>query len=177
MHITLVLVASINGKITRGNDPDIYKWTSVEDQKHFFGLIEKYSLIVMGRKTYEVGKPRMKHIPSRLRIVYTKNPKQYKNEEIPNQLLFTNEPPDELISKLERMKYKEMLLVGGSKLATLFLKQKLINTIMLTIEPYLFGSGTDIFEMFDDMVPVELTDCKQLNQKGTLLLTYRVSNS
>ena len=52
MKVVMVAVVSANGKLTRGNDPDIYKWTSKEDQNFFFSLISKSKLIVMGSGTY-----------------------------------------------------------------------------------------------------------------------------
>jgi len=41
MKVILAMVTSVDGKTTKWNNPDIYKWTSEEDQTHFFSLIEK----------------------------------------------------------------------------------------------------------------------------------------
>jgi len=41
----MIMVATLNGKITKGNDPDIYKWTSKEDKKYFSSLLKKNNLM------------------------------------------------------------------------------------------------------------------------------------
>lgn len=43
MKIILLAVTSVDGFITRKNDPDIYKWTSVEDQALFLKKLKKQS--------------------------------------------------------------------------------------------------------------------------------------
>ena len=61
MKVIMVAVSSINGKITKGKDPNIYSWTSKEDSNFFFSLIKKHNLIVMGSKTYEAARRIIKH--------------------------------------------------------------------------------------------------------------------
>src|SRR3989344_543184 len=116
MKVILAAVTSTNGKLTRGDDPDIYKWTSKEDQEQFFKLLEQAGLIVMGSSTYESAKdmirkslkPQISQItPKTLRIILTSNPEKYKDEEIPGQLEFKNETPLQLINQLTE--YNEML--------------------------------------------------------------------
>ena len=46
MKVVMVAVISANGKLTRGNDPDIYKWTSKEDAAFFTSLVRKNNLII-----------------------------------------------------------------------------------------------------------------------------------
>jgi len=82
MKIIMVAVSSLNGKLTKGKDPNIYSWTSKEDSKLFFSLIEKNNLIVMGGKTYEAARKIIKHKKNKLRIVLTRNPEKYFKETI-----------------------------------------------------------------------------------------------
>ena len=86
----MVAVSSLNGKITKEKDPNIYSWTSKEDSQLFFSLIEKSNLIVMGSKTYEVARKFIQHKKNRLRIVLTKTPQKYLRESIGGMLEFTN---------------------------------------------------------------------------------------
>src|SRR3989338_7525820 len=110
MKITCVMVSSVNGKITKGDSPRVRDWSSKEDVKQFFGLVEKSRLIVMGTKTYEVVKKNMKHNEKRLRIVMTRNSSKYQVLSIKNKLEFTSEGPLELVKRLEKLGFKEMLL-------------------------------------------------------------------
>ena len=88
----------------------------------------------MGRKTYEAAHIQLK--PGILRIVLTHNPQKG----VPGILEFTDETPRELVNRLKN-KYKQMLLLGGSDIATQFFEEKLIDEVWLTIEPKIFGSG------------------------------------
>ena len=174
MKIVMVMVSSINGKITNQNDPNIDSWTSKEDSVHFYSLINNHNLIVMGRKTFEAAKDKIKLEPDKLRIVLTKSPDLYKDQTIPGQLEFSCETTNKLVERLTKSGYKKILLVGGSEINRLFLKYKLVNEIYLTLEPILFGKGNQLLETVKLEQDLKLVDFKILNNKGTLLLHYQV---
>jgi dihydrofolate reductase len=169
----MVMLSSIDGKITNGNDINIYTWTSKEDQKYFFSLIKKNNLIVMGRSTYEASKTIIKLEKNKLRIVMTKNPIKYSDRSVKGQLEFLNESPKKLIEQLQSRGYKKMLLVGGGIINGLFLKQNLVDELYLTIEPKIFGSGKNIVEEQLLNINLQLINIKKLNKAGTLLLKYK----
>lgn len=173
MKIILLAVTSLDGFITRGKDSDIYKWTSQEDQKVFFEKIKNASLIFMGSKTYESAKHLMKHTKGRTRVVFTRNPKKYKNELISGILEFTDKRPNEIVSKFENQGVKEAIIVGGSEINTLFLTLGLVSEIQLTIEPYIFGSGIKLFAK-NVFTSLSLISKKTLNTKGTVFLKYKI---
>jgi dihydrofolate reductase len=173
MKVTLAVVASANGKITDGTS-DIYTWTSQEDQALFTELKNKSSLIVMGAKTYEAAKSNLKLSEKTLRVVLTRNPQKYKDDIVKGQLEFTNESPKNLVQRLERVGYSEMLLVSGGDINTLFFKEKLISELKLTMEPILFGEGKYILADTPLKINLTLIDTKKLNTRGTMHLTYAV---
>src|SRR3989338_11556198 len=135
MKIVLIAVCSLNGKITKGEDKNIYKWTSREDKELFFSLIDKHNLIVMGRRTYEAAKDNIKLRQDKLRVVLTRDPQKYTKEEVKGILEFSKKSPRQVIQSLEKRGYKEMLLVGGGETNTLFMRFSLVNEIHLTLEP------------------------------------------
>lgn len=175
MKIIMVAVSSVNGKITKDSDPNIYSWTSKEDTNFFFSLIEKNNLIVMGSKTYDAAKRFIKNKKNKLRIVLTKNPKKYSKEIIKGMLEFENKKPLELIESLESKGYKQMLLVGGGQINALFLKSKLVDEIYLTLEPKIFGVGKNLVSEENFNISLKLISIKKLNKQGTLHLKYRVT--
>ncbi len=175
MKITMVMLASVDGKTTKGNDTNIYTWTSPEDQKYFFSLIKKHNLIIMGRSTYEASRPVIKLEKGKLRIVLTHSPKKYLNQIIKGQLEFTDESPEKLVKRLSLLGYKKMLLVGGGTINGLFLKRNLIDQLYLTIEPKIFGNGKNIIEKQLLNTNLQLLSIRKLNKAGTLLLKYRVN--
>lgn len=175
MHVTMIAVTSVNGKTTRGDESDIYAWSSKEDQDLFFSLRDKASLIVMGRKTYEVVREKMIHAAGKRRIVMTKHPQAYKTSQIPHVLEFTDESPEKLIERLEKEGCTEILLVGGSEVHDAFLRARLVDEIHLTIEPRVFGKGKNLLANVLIDVQLRLREMKQLNDQGTLHLIYSVS--
>ena len=175
MKVTMVMLSSVDGKTTKGNDNNIYTWTSAEDQKYFFTLVEKNNLIIMGRETYDASKPVIKLEKRKLRIVLTHSPKKYSIGNIKGQLEFSNETPEKLIERLSALGYKKALLVGGSVINGLFLKQNLVDELYLTVEPKIFGKGKNIVEgqLLDQSL--QLISVKKLNKIGTLLLKYKIN--
>jgi len=174
MKIIMVMVSSVNGKITNQNNPNIYSWTSKEDSEHFFSLINDNNLIVMGRKTFESAGDKIKLLPDKLRIVLTHSPDKYNEKEVTGQLEFSNEKVKKLVSKLKGLGYKKMLIVGGAQINKLFLQAGLVNEIYLTLEPKLFGKGKELLEPFNLQQNLRLVSYDKLNHQGTLLLHYKL---
>ncbi len=172
MKITLALVSSVNGHITDGMSQSVYDWTSTEDQQHFFSLIKQHSIIVMGKNTYLANKNVIKLETGKLRIILTTNPEKYSDLAVPAQLEFSKESPTELITRLPKNTMNDVLVVGGSQVAASFLKAGLIDQLLLTIEPVLFGEGLPMLNMLEGQVSLKLNEVKRLNEKGTLLLNY-----
>lgn len=172
MKIIMVAVVSANGKLTHGDDPDIYQWTSKEDQDFFFSLVSKSKLIVMGSGTYRAIRPKLKVQSEKLRIVLTSSPEKYRDGQIKGQLEFTSETPRQLYDRM--INHPKMLLVGGSQVYSSFMKEGLVDEIYLTIEPVLFGVGKDLIAKGEVETRLELVSIEKLNKKGTLLLKYKV---
>ena len=174
MIVTMVMVSSLNGKITKGENPEVSSWASPEDQQHFLSLLKKYPLRVMGRKSYEAMKHRLILKKDVRRIVITRHPEQYDNEAVPGQLEFTRESPEELAVRLSCEGHASMLLLGGGALNTEFFKKRLVNELYLTIEPKLFGEGAPFVLEDCPNIQLKLQSVKRLNNQGTLLLFYHI---
>lgn len=176
--ITAITVTSVDGRFTRGDEGNIYHWSSQEDFANFSQVRSLHNLIVMGSGTFDYGlayqQSGLKPEKERLRIVMTKNPEKYAQYAVSGQLEFTNESPQELVNRLEKEGYERMLFVGGKNLLVPFLQEKLIDEIILTIEPKIFGTGKILEAKKDLDIQLQLKDIKQLNKQGTILLTYDV---
>ena len=172
----MAAVSSVNGKTTKGENPNIYSWTSKEDSQLFFSLIKENNLIVMGAKTYEAAKKLIKLEKDKLRIALTRNPQKYSADAVKGSLEFSNESPLELVKRLSKKGYKKMLLVGGGQINTLFLKANLVDELHLTIEPKIFGTGKNLISEEGFNKQLKLINVKKLNSQGTLRLEYKVRN-
>ena len=172
MKIILLDVSSIDGKITKGQGNDISEWSSVEDFEHFSKVREENNLLVMGSGTFEAVHPQPEK--ERLRIVLTSRPKKYEKFFVSGQIEFTNKSPKMLVNQLEKQGYKQMLLVGGGRVATAFLRENLVDELWITIEPKIFGIGEPLVTSEKMDIDLQLFELKKLNERGTLLLKYKI---
>lgn len=173
MKVRLVFVQTLNGKITKGDDPEVRHWSSEGDQKYYSDIWRKSKLIVMGSSTFndniitpDVG---------RLVVVMTRNPDLYKNKEIPGKIEFSDKTPSGLISYFSGLGYDLMTVVGGPHVATSFFKENLIDELWLTIEPKLFGKGHNL--IVDELLETDLhlLQFEKINEQGTLITRYAVN--
>lgn len=171
MKVILLMVSSVNGKSTKSNK-SLQEWTSKEDREYFLKTSRSKNLIVMGSKTYESSKLIIKPYLNRLKIVLTRNPKKYTKYSVPGQLEFINDSPQDLVKKLEKKGYKQMLLIGGSTLNAAFMKLNLITDLWLIIEPVIFGKGKSLIGKEDLDIKLKFESFEKLNKQGTLLLKY-----
>lgn len=172
MNTILVFVSTLDGKITKWGQPDVKAWSSQSDKDYFKNLWRKSQVIVMGSNTYEAE--HFKPSANRLVIILTQNLSKYKSSEIPGSLEFTDESPENILARLENSDYNSILIVGGAKVATSFLKKQLIDELWLTIEPKIFGTGGNfvIEEKLD--INLNLITTERLNEQGTLINKYSV---
>ncbi len=174
MKLIVLMVASLDGRTTKGKSSNIHNWTSEEDNQHFIKTRDSASLIIMGSNTYESAKSSMEHKKERLRIVMTRTPEKYENDKIPGRLEFTNENPKDLLERLEKEGHTKALLVGGAHANTEFFKQNLVTELWQTIEPKILGDGNGIIAREETEISLELLSSEKLNDRGTLLLKYKV---
>jgi dihydrofolate reductase len=172
MKVVLVLVSTLNGKITRGDDPEVRHWSSKSDQDYYSRVWKDSRLIVMGSYTYTQNI--ITASPKRLIIVMTRRPLEHIGQEIPGQLEFSDESPREIYERLQRSGNPVLTLVGGSSLATSFFRESLIDELWLTIEPKLFGQGINLISETDFDVTLRLADIQKVNEEGTLITKYYI---
>lgn len=177
MHVTLLMVQSVNGKITRGIEPDVTAWTSLEDKALFAKEKANHTLVVMSAGSYRVNKDKFKLSSDILRVVITRDPKKYESDVIANQLEFTNNAPRALMQNLESRGYTKLLLLGGPEINALFLKENLVDELHLTIEPLLFGTGKNLISNGELSTHMHLINIEKLNDTGTLHAIYRINKS
>jgi dihydrofolate reductase len=162
--VTLIMAITSDGKIAKDSN-HFADWTSPEDKKLFVKTSKEFGLIIMGSKTFSTFPGPLKE---RLNVVFSRKPKEEKRKNV----LWVNDEPEEVLKKLKKMGYKKALLGGGSSLNTLFLKRKLINEIILTVEPKIFGSGLSLFnDNFD--INLKLLDLKKIN-KNAFMIKYKL---
>lgn len=165
MKVTLMMAVTADGMIARDHEhfPD---WTCRADKQMFKAITQKAGVVVFGSKTFDtIGKP----LSGRLNIVLTRHPERYQPLE---NLIFSSDPPERLLAELERRGFQEVILAGGAIVNTLFAKSRLIDEMILTIAPKLFGQGVHLLSEACDL-DLKLLEARTI-ETDSLVLRYRV---
>jgi len=147
----------------------------LEQGEHVADYLESlktwFDIVLMGRKTYEFG------------FQYgVTNPYPWLKQYVISRTM--KESPDEnvelvsgnvvgLVRALKGESGKDIYLCGGAELAAMLFDEKLIDEVILKLNPVLFGSGISLFSRSVKPIDLELTGSKVYGN-GVLLLHYRV---
>lgn len=172
MKTILAFVSTLDGKITKWGDPNVKLWSSHVDQEYFQKLWKDSRLIIMGSNTFNFDP--IKPEPEHLLIIMTREPEKYRRFSVPGQLEFRSETPVHLAGRCEKEGHKCMLIVGGAHIATSFLKEQLVDELWLTIEPKIFGIGSNFVTEEKLDIDLELISSERVNKQGTLITKYSV---
>jgi dihydrofolate reductase len=173
----MISVMSADGRGTKWNQPGTNDWASQEDQNRFAELKAEHDVIVMGRKTWDAAKSFIQLSRSTPRMVLTRTPGNYRSEEKPGMLEFAGEPPAALLTRMKDRGQERVLLVGGAQTNAEFLDAGLVDELITTIEPEIFGDGRPVVEPRKLSIPLILQRSETLNSRGTLLLHYVVDRT
>jgi dihydrofolate reductase len=164
IKVTLLMALTVDGKIAR--DAEHYTdWTEKEDKRFFKTLSQKAGVVIMGSKTFDtIGKP----LPNRKNIVLTRRERLSDRSD----LLFTAGPLDALLRDLRDQGFHEAIVAGGAVINTLFAQQNLVDDIIITVSPRIFGAG---LSLFSEPILLDL-DLKGIQRLGlnSVVLHYQV---
>lgn len=168
MKVTCIMAVTLDGRIAKDSDhfPD---WTEKADKRLFVEVTKRCGAMIMGSKTYDtIGKP----LPGRKNIVLTRD-KELISES--DNLVYTDALPDQILKWLEKEGYKEVALIGGTQINTLFAEAGLIDELVVTISPVIFGEGLSLFRESVNM-NLELLETKLLGEQS-VYVRYKVMNN
>jgi diaminohydroxyphosphoribosylaminopyrimidine deaminase / 5-amino-6-(5-phosphoribosylamino)uracil reductase len=138
-YVTLKLAFSEDGRIAR--PPSEGQWITGEDARAHVHLERaRCDMILVGRGTYEADAPRL---DVRLQGLEDRSPRK--------AMLTRGEAPDgwariaspAAISALEGV--NDLMVEGGAETAEAFLKEKLVDRMLLYRAPLTIGGGKDVF--------------------------------
>ena len=161
------VAASVDGRISlsKKHPPD---WTSKEDWKFFQKSLSRIDAVVVGRNTYESVAARLR---KRNTFVLSGRPKMLVRR---GTVTFVNPANVGLPKLLER--YKSIAILGGGAVYRFMLEQGLLDEIFVTVEPFIFGRGKEMFAGGTRTTQASLLSAKRLNRNGTLLLHYQINH-
>lgn len=162
----LLAAVTLDGKIAR-HDNHFTNWTSPEDKQHLRKTLDACDVIIVGNKTYKTAYHRLK---KRNCIIFTRSVKNQKR--VNDNCLYVN--ADNVNIKSLLVKNKRVCILGGTSIYSFALKNNMIDEIYLTIEPYVFGYGLNLFDAdIKNRRKYKLASIKKLNNKGAILLHYK----
>lgn len=130
-----------------------------------------FDVVLMGRKTYEVGLnvgvtnpyPHMKQ------YLFSRSMKESPDENVE----LVSEGTVALVKSLKNKAGRGIWLCGGADLATTLFAENLIDKLTLKVNPFLMGSGIPLFSGAIAQTTLKLTDSK-IYKNGVLVLHYQV---
>lgn len=138
----------------------------------FCELARKIGCLVIGRKTYDVVRTwkdyNFEDLRNVVKIVVSRNTAQ----KLGKEYILAQSPRDAL-GKAESLGFEEVLLAGGANINTAFAKERLLNDVILSVEPLLLGKGITVFSPGVFEVRLKLLDIRKISQ-DIVQLYYRV---
>lgn len=169
MKAIVMMVVSADGLIAKGAD-DPVSWSSKEDKDFFQKESKKAGVVIYGKNTLQtLGKP----LKDRLNIVLSFEPETHTEEFQYDNLEFTKDSPKKILDSLKKRGYNKAIIGGGAMVNTLFLSEKLVDELVLTIEPKIFGKGMSVFDGPNCNLDLELLEVNKIN-KNSLTVRYKI---
>ena len=138
MKVTLLMALTADGLIGR-DDTHLTDWTAAEDKKLFKSFTQNAGVVIMGSKTFEtLDRP----LPGRKVVILTRRKDRVASWD---NVVFTDLSPSNLLKSLEQKGYEHVVVSGGATINALFAQQGLIDELVLTYSPTIFGSGVPLF--------------------------------
>lgn len=163
------MAISVNGLITKGKDDS--DWVAKTDWNEFDALMRDCGIMVMGRRTYEIFGDDFP-CEGAINVVMTSN-KDLLSQKTPDNVIFTDKTPQEVIKMAKDKGLKKLMLIGGMTLNTSFLKDNLVDEIWLSVHPLLIGDGLTVMKKFDCFKKLTRLGVKELDE-GLVQIRYEV---
>jgi dihydrofolate reductase len=153
-----------------------------ESQEWSRNLLRAASLVVMGRRTYD------------LMMEYWPTPQAMKNEPVITERLtnlpklvfsharasstwansqFTSRPPAEVIREQKKENGGHILMIGSPNILAQLWNERLVDEVHLRIQPVVVGQGMPLFPKTETRQKLALQECHRY-QSGVTALRYDV---
>ena len=161
------MAVSVDGFIANKNDET--PWSDAEWQE-FNKKAAEIGNVLIGRKTYELMRDdgSLGELPCKTIFVLSK-----KLNEASDKRVIIIKSPTQALKEAHKLGYSHLMVAGGSKTNSAFLKAGLVEELFLDVEPILLGSGIPLAINFDTQLNLELINTKRYGKSG-IQLHYRM---
>ncbi len=159
--VILYIAVSLDGYIARENGSLDWLFAIEGDGDNGFSeFYQTIDTIIMGRATYDHLMTLVAEYPhaDKKTFVFSRQEKQEPFVE------FVNEDIALFTERLKRQQGSNIWLVGGANLFDKFLKEKLVDDLIITISPVILGHGIPLFQKDNSEFNLELKSSKTYGQ-------------
>jgi dihydrofolate reductase len=170
MNVRIFMAQSVNGMIAREDFSEDFLADAHWDC--FLGQVKEAGCFVVGRETYETVKSWKEFSFDSIKatkIVISSD----KSLKLDKGFTLATSPADAL-KKAKEKKFANVVVTGGGGINAAFMKQGLVNELVLNIEPFVLGKGIHIFSEDEFECRLKLVSVKKLKE-GILQLRYNVT--
>jgi len=172
-EVILYIAASLDGFIARSNGDISWleKYQGGQEDYGYGNFYKSVGASIMGADTYEKALTLDGGIDNKMPtyVVTRRNLRAPANSKV----TFYSGSLAELVNKIKAKTEKNIWLAGGGKLAQSFLKECLIDTIMLSTIPIILGEGIPLFGSVRKEVNLVLTSTNSY-KSGIVQTHYEV---
>lgn len=172
-NLAIYIATSLDGYIAREDDSlDWLFRVEGEEDNGYSDFYETVDTILIGKRTYDwVMEHENGDFPYKNKECYVFSRTVHEETEF---VKFVSGNVVDFTNKLKREEGKRIWLVGGGELIHSFLKEKLVDELIMTVAPVIIGKGIPLFKELDFDLEFSLKGMKQFNQFAEL--HYEVKN-
>ncbi|MCA9369320.1 MAG: dihydrofolate reductase [Pseudomonadales bacterium] len=159
IKVTLIAALTADGYIGQNDAHLSTRWTSREDGAFFAKVSKEIGQMVLGSKTFATFNRKLSD-----RKMYVYSSRVGVENPHGNEIEVVSEEPASLVARLAEEGVEELLICGGTSVYTMFLQAGVIDRLLLTYEPVIFGDGVRLFNAPVD-VNVRLTKVYDLSDQ------------
>jgi len=162
-RLILYIATSLDGYIA--TEDDSLEWlfkTEGEGDNGYSDFYNTIDTILIGRRTYDwIMKEESGNFPYKNKECYIFSKSKSGKEE---NVEFINQDLVSFTNKIKRLDGGNIWLVGGGSLLQAFIKERLVDELIITIAPTLIGNGIPLFKNNDFEMELELMNIRKFNQ-------------
>ena len=163
---------SLDSRIAKldGDTNWLHEFPNPDNSDHGYkSFYDSIDTTIMGNNTYKVIQGFDVDFPyqDKQNYVFTRNVDRIDTDEVN----YVSKDPVLFLKKLKRQKGKDIWLIGGGQINSMFLNTGLIDVLQIFIMPIVLGEGLPLFSSTTDLSKLKLISTKQYST-GAVELTY-----
>ena len=162
-NLVLFIASSLDGYIATKDDS--FEWlfnVEGEGDNGYSEFYETVDTILLGKRTYDwIMEQDSEEFPYKNKQCYVFTRSSIEDTE---DVKFINEDVTKFVNKLKSEQGKNIWIAGGGELLHSFIKENLVDELIVTIAPTILGNGIPLFREGDYQLDLTLKRTKNYNQ-------------